>query len=120
MVNDCTFIGRLTKDPETFGSDKKVAKFTLAVDTGYGDYGYTFFANCVVFGKLVGVCEDYLAKGKLVYVKTECKTDKWEDKEGNTKYSTSFNVRTMKMLGGKDEKPKTEIPDGPHEKDVPF
>jgi single-strand DNA-binding protein len=55
----------------------------------------------VFFGRLAEVAGEYLSKGKQVYVEGKLQTDKWQDKDGNDRYTTKIIADNMIMLGGK-------------------
>lgn len=110
-LNNCYFIGRLSRDPETryLPSGEAVASFSLAVGSTWKDkqgqkQESTEWVNVTAFGKLAEICTQYLAKGSRVYLSGRMKTDKYNDKEGITRYSTKIIADRMQMLGGKTEK----------------
>lgn len=94
LNNMCIFQGRLTKNPEvkTFGADKKVCKFSIAVN-GFKE-GDVSFLDMDAWGK-TGEFVATLQKGDLIRVLSSIKTDKWKDKEGNAKTKFSFNVESV-------------------------
>jgi single-strand DNA-binding protein len=109
-LNKVLLIGNLGKDPETlrFDNGGMIVKFPLATSESYKDregrtVERTEWHNIVV-GKrgLAEVCEKYLRKGQKVYLEGEIRTRKWQDKEGNDRYSTEINVREMTMLSTRD------------------
>ena len=115
-VNKVLLIGRLGKDPEVryTGGGQAVANFSIATDESYTDkegekQKKTEWHNIVVWGKAV---ESYVAKylhsGDMVYIEGKLQTRKWEDKEGNTKYTTEINVTDIKGLitARTDDQPK--------------
>ena len=110
-LNRVQLIGRLGKDPEgkftTTG--KKVAHFSLAVPQRWKVGGeskeYTEWVNVEAWGRLGEVCQEYLKKGSLVYLEGRLKTEKYEDKDGETKYFTKVVALSMQML---DRKPTDE------------
>lgn len=112
-LNQCTFIGRLGKDPEIryAASGDAIAGFSIAVGSQYNDKSgnkqeATEWVNCTAFGKLAEIIGEYLKKGSQVYISGRFKTDKYQDKSGVEKYSTKIIVNQMQMLGGKgDAKP---------------
>lgn len=111
-LNRVQLIDRLGKDPETrfTPTGKKVAHFSLAVSnrwkTKEGEAKeYTEWFNIEAWGRLGEVCQQYLHKGSLVYVEGRLKTDRYEDKDGETKYFTKVVALTMQML---DKKPEEE------------
>ena len=70
------------------------------------------------------ICEKYLKKGKQVYIEGRIQTRKWQDDDGNNRYTTEVVANQMKMLGsnGKSEPAANEIksPDIPPNDDIPF
>lgn len=110
MLNQCNFIGRLGKDPETkyTANQDAISNFSIACSEKYKSKSgemeeKTEWVNCTAFGRLGEICSQYLTKGSLVYISGKMNTRKWEDNSGNTRYSTGINVREMKMLGSKGE-----------------
>ena len=103
MVNNCMFIGRLGRDPETryTQSGKAVASFSLACSEKRGGEEYPEWVNIVAWDKLGEICAQYLQKGSLVYISGRMQTRKWQDKEGGTRYTTEIVAREMKMLDGR-------------------
>ena len=108
-LNRVQLIGRLGKDPESkyTPSGKKVAHFSLAVSqrwkTGGETKEYTEWVNIEAWGRLGEVCQDYLKKGSLVYLEGRLKTEKYEGKEGDTKYFTKVVALTLQFLDKKDK-----------------
>jgi single-strand DNA-binding protein len=104
-LNQCQFIGRLGKDPEMryMTEGKAICSFSLAVGWKSKDKEATEWVNVVVFEKLAEICGQYLKKGSQVYISGRMKTEKYEDKEGITRYSTKIAADRMQMLGGRDE-----------------
>ena len=104
MVNNCMFIGRLGRDPESrfTQSGKTVVNFSIACSEKRGGEEYTEWVNIVVWDKLGEICAQYLQKGSLVYISGRMQTRKWQDKEGGTRYTTEIVAREMKMLDGKE------------------
>ncbi len=110
-LNRVQLIGYLGKDPESkyTPTGKKVAHFSVAVTqrwkTGGETKEYTEWVNIEAWGRLGEVCQEYLKKGSLVYLEGRLKTDKYEDKSGETKYFTKVVALAMQML---DRKPSDE------------
>ena len=111
-LNRVQLIGRLGKDPESkfTPNGKKVAHFSLAVSnrwkTAEGEAKeYTEWVNIEAWGRLGEICQQYLHKGSLVYLEGRLKTDKYEDKGGETRYFTKVVALSMQML---DKKPGEE------------
>ena len=105
MVNNCMFIGRLGRDPETryTQSGKAVASFSLACSEKRGGEESTDWVNIVAWDKLAEIVGQYLTKGSLVFISGRMQTRKWQDKEGGTRYTTEIVAREMKMLDGKSD-----------------
>ena len=113
-VNKVILIGNLGKDPEVRYLDNgvAVANFSLATTENYKNkegerVSQTEWHNIVLWRGLAEVAEKWLKKGSSVYVEGKIRTRKWEDKDGNTRYSTEILGDNMTMLGGK---PSSETP----------
>lgn len=107
-LNQCQFIGRLGKKPETryMPSGDAVCGFSVAVGSQWKDKNgekqeSTEWVNVTAFGKLAEICSEYLDKGSQVFISGRMKTDKYTDKDGVEKYSTKIVADKMQMLGGK-------------------
>lgn len=73
--------GNLVADAEVVGKDKNVARFTVAINNGFGDRRTTTFLPCVAFGKQVEVIGKYFTKGKQVIVRGSIMQNNWKDAE---------------------------------------
>lgn len=104
-LNQCNFIGRLGRDPETryMASGDAVCNFSLAVGWKSKDKEGTEWVRCTAFGKLAEIAAQYLHKGKQCYVSGRMTTRKWTDKDGNDRYTTEINVDRLQLLGGKSD-----------------
>ena len=100
MVNKVILVGRLVADPVLSYSGRGVAytKFTLAVNTGYGEYERVDFIDVVAFGSAAENHAQYLEKGRLVYVEGSIKIDSYEDKEGIRRKATTIQASTVTYL----------------------
>ena len=128
-VNKVILIGNLGKDPEVRYLDNgvAVANFSLATTENYKNkegerVSQTEWHNVVLWRGLAEVAEKWLKKGSSVYIEGKIRTRKWEDKDGNTRYSTEILGDNMTMLGGK---PSSEVSPTTSEKldskdDLPF
>ena len=122
-LNRVQLIGRLGKDPETrfTPTGKKVATFSLAVSERWKSAEgeskeNTEWFNVEAWGRLGEVCQQYLHKGSLVFLEGRLKTDKYEDKGGETKYYTKVVALSMQMLDKKaGEEPVNTIEEAPAE-----
>ena len=131
MLNKVMLIGNLGQDPETrYTQDgRAVSNFSLATNMKWknkeGDQQEQVeWHRIVVFGNLAEICQKYLKKGKQVYIEGRIQTRKWQDDDGNNRYTTEVVANQMKMLGsnGKSEPAANEIqsPDIPPNDDIPF
>lgn len=111
-VNKVILIGNLGQDPEMhyMPNGGAVANFTLATSESWRDKqsgeirGKTEWHRVVIFGKLAEVASEYLRKGSQVYIEGSLQTRKWQDKNGQDRYSTEVVVNiggTMQMLGSR-------------------
>jgi single-strand DNA-binding protein len=125
-LNRVQLIGRLGKDPETRSTPtgKKVAHFSLAVSQRWKsaegeNKESTEWVNVEAWARLGEVCQQYLHKGSLVYLEGRLKTDKFDDKGGETKYYTKVVALSMQMLDRKqEEEPVGMIEEAPGEYDA--
>jgi single-strand DNA-binding protein len=108
-LNRVQLIGRLGKDPETrfTQTGKKVASFSLAVGQRWKSADgsvkeQTEWVNIEAWGRIGEICQQYLHKGRLVFVEGRLKTDRYEEK-GETKYFTKVVATSMQMLEKKAE-----------------
>jgi single-strand DNA-binding protein len=113
-LNRCEFIGRLGKDPEVryAPSGDAVCNFSIAVGYKTKEKETTEWVRIVAFGKLAGICADYLKKGSQVFIAGRMTTRKWVNKDGVDQYTTEVVADQMQMLGGKsDDTPSPKKPD---------
>jgi len=98
-VNKVILLGNLGRDPEirSMQSGSKMASFSIATSKRWKDKNTqeqkekTSWHNIVVFGDgLVDIVEKYVKKGSKIYVEGELQTRKWQDKEGNDRYTTEI------------------------------
>ena len=108
-VNKVILIGNLGKDPEVkyLDSGVAVANFSLATTESYKNkegerVSQTEWHNIVLWRGLAEITEKYLKKGNSVYIEGKIRSRKWEDKEGNTRYTTEILADNMTMLGKKE------------------
>ena len=118
MLNQCTFIGNLGADPEvrSFQNGGKVCNLRLAVTEKWKDKTSgerkerTEWIQVAIFNDgLVGVAERYLHKGSKVLVQGKMQTRKWQDKDGNDRYSTEivlqgYDAKLVMLDGAPDGK----------------
>ena len=111
-LNKVTLIGNLGNDPEvrsTTGGNR-VATFSLATSRSWNDAAgakqeKTEWHRCVVWNtkssQLADIVEKYVKKGDKLYVEGRIEYRQWQDKDGQTRYSTEINVRELIMLSGR-------------------
>jgi single-strand DNA-binding protein len=111
-LNKVSLIGNLGNDPEvrsTTGGNR-VATFSLATSRSWNDASgsrqeKTEWHRCVVWNtktsQLADIVERYVKKGDKLYVEGRIEYRQWQDKEGQTRYSTEINVRELIMLTSK-------------------
>ena len=108
-INKVILVGNLGSDPEIryTGSGTAVCNFSLATSESYKDRDgnqveNTEWHRVVAWARLAEICGEYLKKGRQVYIEGQLQTRQWEDKDGNTKYTTEIKAREMQMLGSRD------------------
>ena len=109
-LNRVQLIGRLGKDPESrfTPTGKKVTHFSVAISNRWkGKEGdpkeFTEWVNIEAWGRLGEVSQEYLKKGSLVYLEGRLKTEKYEDKEGETRFYTKVVALAVQFLDRKDK-----------------
>ncbi len=109
-VNRVFIIGNCGKDPETsYGANgNAVTKISVATSEKWKDkqtgqpQEHTEWHRIVFFGKLAEIAGEYLKKGSKVYVEGSLKTNKWQDQQGQDRYSTDIIASEMQMLDSRD------------------
>jgi single-strand DNA-binding protein len=108
-INKVILVGNLGADPETrySPSGNAVTKIRLATTESWRDKQsgeqkeHTEWHRVVMFGRLAEIAAEYLRKGSQVYIEGSLQTDKWQDQQGNDRYTTEIRARDMQMLGGR-------------------
>ena len=105
MLNKVMLIGNLGADPDVRFSQNGTAVANLRLATTEKWRGkdgqmqeQTEWHKVVTFGRLAEICRDYLSKGARVYIEGKLQTRKWQDQNGNDRYTTEIVAREMKML----------------------
>jgi len=108
-VNKVILIGNLGKDPEVryMPSGDAITNITLATTDSWKDKNgekqeKTEWHRVAFFGKLAEIAGEYLKKGRPVYVEGRLRTRKWQDKEGQDRYTTEIVAENMQMLGSRE------------------
>jgi single-strand DNA-binding protein len=108
-INKVILIGNLGGDPEVkyTAGGSAVTNVTIATSENWKDKATgenqerTEWHRVVFFGKLAEIAGEYLKKGSQVYVEGRLQTRKWQDKEGQDRYTTEIVANEMQMLGGR-------------------
>ena len=109
-INKVILVGNLGRDPEIRYTQNNVAvcSFSLATSESYKDrtsgekVTQTEWHNIILWRGLAETAEKYLRKGSSVYIDGKIRTRKWEDKQGQTRYTTEIVADTMQMLDKRD------------------
>ena len=108
-VNKVILIGNLGRDPETrYTADgAAITNVSIATTRRYKDASgqqqeETEWHRVAFFGRLAEIAGEYLRKGRPVYVEGRLRTRKWQDKDGNDKYTTEIVAENMQLLGSRE------------------
>ena len=108
-VNKVILVGNLGRDPETrytTGGDAVTNIRVATTDTWKDKNGEkqekTEWHTVVFFGRQAEIAGEYLKKGRQVYIEGRLQTRKWQDKEGQDRYSTEIVADRMQMLGSRE------------------
>ncbi len=111
MINSVVLSGNLTRDPQIFngGSEKAVAKFSIAQNRKVkGEESVSFF-DCTCFGKTADIVAQYFSKGKPIIIQGSLQQETWTDDETNQKRSKMVViVRDFTFAGGTKEEEQDE------------
>jgi len=115
MINKVMLIGYLGRDPEIrrLESGAAVAKLSVATSEGYKDkndqwQNNTEWHDVICWRNLAERAERDLKKGSLVYVEGKLTHRKWQDKEGNDRYTTEVVAHTFRLMEKRDSSTYTE------------
>ncbi|MBN9460267.1 MAG: single-stranded DNA-binding protein [Burkholderiales bacterium] len=109
-VNKVILIGNLGRDPETryAPSGSAICNVRIATTRNWKDKASgekreeTEWHSVVFYDRLAEIAGEYLKKGRPVYVEGRLKTRKWQDKDGNDRYTTEVIAESMQLLGSRD------------------
>jgi len=120
-INKVIIVGNLGADPETkyLPSGDAVTNIRVATTDTWKDKASgekkeaTEWHRIAFFGRLAEVAGEYLKKGSQVYVEGSLRTRKWQDKDGQDRYSTEIRADVMQMLGRREGggEPRAEMAD---------
>lgn len=108
-VNKCILVGNLGRDPEVryTANGGAVANITIATSEQWTDkqsgqkQEKTEWHRVVMFGRLGEIAGEYLRKGSQVYIEGKLQTRKWQDQNGQDRYTTEIVANEMQMLGSR-------------------
>jgi single-strand DNA-binding protein len=108
-INKVILVGNLGADPETryTASGAAITSIRIATSESWTDkqsgekQERTEWHSITFFGRLAEIAGEYLRKGSQVYVEGRLQTDKWQDKDGNDRFTTKVIANEMQMLGGR-------------------
>src|SRR5205809_2961578 len=123
-VNKVILVGNLGRDPETrytTGGDAVTNIRVATTDTWKDKNGEkqekTEWHSVVFFGRQAEIAGEYLKKGRQVYVEGRLQTRKWQDKEGQDRYTTEIVADRMQMLGNREGSGATHTADEPPDRE---
>ena len=110
-VNKVIIVGHLGNDPEirTMPNGDAVANISVATSESWNDRNtgerreVTEWHRIVFYRRQAEICGEYLRKGSQVYVEGRLKTRKWQDQNGQDRYTTEIQGDVMQMLGGRNQ-----------------
>jgi len=108
-INKVILIGHLGNDPETryMPSGSAVTNLRIATSESWKDktsgdqQERTEWHNIAMFGRLAEIAAEYLRKGSQIYIEGRLRTRKWQDRDGNDRWTTEIVANEMQMLGGR-------------------
>jgi len=142
-INKVILIGNLGRDPEVryMPNGNAVANITVATSESWKDkqsgetQEKTEWHRVVLFRRLGEIAGEYLKKGSQVYIEGKLQTRKWQDNNGQDRYTTEIVANELQMLGGRGggsagfsddaqggRQPAAAVAEGPGEfdDDIPF
>ena len=110
-INKVIIVGHLGNDPEirTMPNGDAVANISVATSESWNDRNtgerreVTEWHRIVFYRRQAEICGEYLRKGSQVYVEGRLKTRKWQDQNGQDRYTTEIQGDVMQMLGGRNQ-----------------
>lgn len=113
-INKAIIVGFLGNDPEirTMPTGEQVANITVATSESWTDKKsgekktQTEWHRIVLYRRLAEIAGQYLHKGSQVYIEGRLKTRKWQDSNGQDRYTTEIQGDNLQMLGGRQDEPK--------------
>ena len=108
-INKVILVGNLGADPETryMPSGSAVTNLSVATSESWKDKQTgeqkerTEWHKVAMFNRLAEIAAEYLRKGSQVYIEGKLQTRKWQDRDGNDRWTTEIRANEMQMLGGR-------------------
>ncbi len=108
-INKVILVGNLGADPESraMPSGSSVTNIRVATSESWKDKNTgdqqerTEWHNVAFFGRLAEIAAEYLRKGSQVYIEGKLRTRKWQDRDGNDRWTTEVIANEMQMLGNR-------------------
>jgi single-strand DNA-binding protein len=130
-VNKVILVGNVGREVELrhTPSGVAVARFSVATNERWRDkegqkQEHTEWHTVVAWGKLAEFCQQYVTKGRQVYVEGSLRTRTYDDEKGNRRYFTEIRALTIQLLGRREETAEAAAPEAPEEPadedDIPF
>ena len=120
-VNKVILVGNLGRDPEVryMPNGDAVANYSIATTETWKDKNgmrqeKTEWHNIVMYRRLAEIAGEYLKKGSSVYIEGRLQTRKWQDKQGNDRYTTEIVADQLQMLGGRNSNAAGQTPGQDH------
>ena len=113
-INKVIIVGNLGNDPEirTMPNGEQIANISVATSESWTDKNtgekktQTEWHRIVLYRRLAEIAGQYLTKGSQVYIEGRLKTRKWQDQNGQDRYTTEIQGDNLQMLGGRQDEPK--------------
>lgn len=120
-INKVILVATLGKDPETktFANGGSITNFSVATTESWVDKNSgerkdnTEWHSITANGKLAEICQKYLKKGSKVYLEGSLRTRKWQDQNGQDRYTTEIRLNELQMLDSKQEQSQPTQQDKP-------
>lgn len=117
-INKVIIVGNLGNDPEirTMPNGEQVANITVATSEGWKDKNTgerkeaVEWHRIVLYRRLAEIAGQYLTKGSQVYIEGRLKTRKWQDSNGQDRYTTEIQGDNLQMLGGRQDAAQNQPP----------
>ena len=117
-INKVIIVGFLGNDPDvrTMPNGELVVNISVATSESWTDKNsgekkeVTEWHRIVIYRKLAEIAAQYLHKGSQVYIEGRLKTRKWQDNNGQDRYTTEIQGDNLQMLGGRQDEPKQAKP----------